>query len=207
MSTDIKPGRHAADATPAPLDPSKVHAGDTVTLEDRRNGTHDSSITPDPDWRLTGRVREVHVTHSRDGAPYAWNVRIGHTPYQMGMADWTYTLTAHQPAPEPALEWGPGTAGTASVSGYVTRVMRTDGVGGADAFWVTPEIINGRREHEASKVTGFVPDGPAQTVSRDQIAEAIMTADTTTTGNYGLHPDVAKVAADAVLALLAGERS
>ena len=92
------------------IDPSKVKAGDTVTLEDRRQRS--SGIDPDPDWRLTGKVREIVATHiSKDGVPYVWNVRIGHSPYQMGTGDqdWTYTLTDHQPAPEPEPEWKPGT--------------------------------------------------------------------------------------------------
>lgn len=183
---------------PAPLDPSKVKAGDTVTLEDRRSNTHDDSITPDPDWRLSGKVREIHVTHSHsDGTPYAWSVRIGHTPYQMGTAEWTYTLTDHQPAPKPA----PATFGTATVEGirrpgftYLAGVAGHEG-GGFISF-LYPE---GDTYFATSQFTDFVPDEARALPTREEVVAAIRTVDLTV-GGYLLGR-----IADAVMALLRGE--
>lgn len=79
-----------ADATPAPLDPSKVKAGDTVTLEEGLS-------------RFTGVVDSV-----RERAAQTWfRFRYGEQAdayLEMPVTDGfgrTWTLTDHQPAPEP----------------------------------------------------------------------------------------------------------
>lgn len=84
-------GRHlVTDATPAPLDPSKVKVGDTVTLV----GTL---------ARVEGPVSDIH--HSPSGRRIFEIDRVRFLVE--GPAAWT--LTAHQPAPEPEPEWEPGT--------------------------------------------------------------------------------------------------
>lgn len=102
------------DATPAPLDPSKVKAGDTVTLE-RDGGRLPDQEVVTPSVTMSGRTTlilkggiEVIVT-----GPDAW------------------TLTAHQPAPEPEPEWKPGAlvAGTVNertVRGFVGQMATNE---------------------------------------------------------------------------------
>lgn len=87
------------DDAPAPLDPSKVKVGDTVTLT---NGT-----AP-----LHGGV----VDSVRERAAQLWfRFRFGEQAdayFEVPLSDRFgegYTLTAHQPAPEPEPEWKPGT--------------------------------------------------------------------------------------------------
>lgn len=75
-----------ADATPAPLDPSKVKAGDTVAVHVSCEGC--------PDYDVTGEVYH-----------YAQTLAVG--PGDR-LDDPRVTLTAHQPAPEPEPEWKPG---------------------------------------------------------------------------------------------------
>ena len=90
-------GFDQVERVPAPLDLSKVKAGDTVTLE--RDG-----------GRLPGQ--EVMVV-SESGTGYTTVIlRGGLQVYITGPDAWT--LTAHQPAPEP--EWEPGTVATATTS-------------------------------------------------------------------------------------------
>lgn len=134
-------------ATPAPLDPKQVHVGDTVTVR----------FIPTGDVFTTKAYQPEDVTK-----PGEWVYVLGwplNKPMGHGLGITYFEILAIEPAPEPEPVWEPGTVGTATVSGYVTRVMRTDGTGGADAFWVTPEIINGTRAHQASSVTDFEPDG------------------------------------------------
>jgi hypothetical protein len=71
----------------APLDPSKVKAGDTVTVEvtDPKHGT----VT------IKGKTWEE----------FPGDIAVG--PYLL--AGEGVTITAHQPAPEPEPEWKPGT--------------------------------------------------------------------------------------------------
>lgn len=97
-----------------------VQVGDLVTLEDRRDPSDGGTFEPDPEWRLTGHVRAIDVTHTtRDGEPYGWSVRIGHTPYMVGYLSpggvmWAYSLVS---ATREVPEWEPGTGGTATVGG------------------------------------------------------------------------------------------
>jgi hypothetical protein len=195
----------ARSAEGLPLDPSKVKAGDTVTLEDRRSNMHDDSITPDPDWRLTGKVRDIHVTHSDErGTPYAWSVRIGHSPYHMGTAEWAYTLTAHQPAPEPERE--PGTSGTATVEGKAgVQGTWVRSLNGEDYFATHhAETSTGNLAH-SDQVTDFVPDvvlDPA--AARSAIVSALgeMTGLTTWTQGGGLTTRSCRLVLDRVTSAL-----
>lgn len=76
------------DNTPAPLDPSKVKAGDTVTLTFRTASITDTvSHTP----AAEGHINLKHAGTFPIGGGSVW------------------TLTAHQPAPEPEPEFKPGT--------------------------------------------------------------------------------------------------
>jgi len=66
-----------------------------------------------------------------------------------------HPIVVEREAPEVPM----GATGTATVRGYRgMRVMRTDGTGGVDGFWVTPNIVGGRRLHLAEQVTDFQPD-------------------------------------------------
>lgn len=98
-----------ADATPAPLDKSKVRVSDTVTVTiAARNGT--------PEFEITGSVYGDEEPHGLAVGDY------------MLMHD-RVTLTAHQPAPEPEPEpeWKPGTVAVATVRGMTNvRVMRLE---------------------------------------------------------------------------------
>lgn len=124
---------------PAPLDPSKVKVGDTVTVEREgvtvrgKAGTHGLGI-------LTAVfISGVGTLYFRDG----------------------WTLTDHQPAPGPEPEWKPGTAGTATVQGKAgVRVMRLDPDDRTAQIlpWVSDHMIGGWYVHEDADVTDFVPD-------------------------------------------------
>lgn len=84
------PADAVKEATPVPLDPSKVRAGDTVALLVDPPDTH-------PAFTVAGE------THSLGGPTvYLGGWRVDDLPDYV-------TLTAHQPAPEPEPEWKPGT--------------------------------------------------------------------------------------------------
>jgi hypothetical protein len=97
---------------PAPLDPSKVKAGDTVTLE-KGTAKHvdlvaDVDRYQDGDYRFKSTTSPTHVYRVGDGA---------------------WTLTAHQPAPEPEPEWKPGTV----------LLGNLPGLDPDDPFWVVDD--------------------------------------------------------------------
>jgi hypothetical protein len=78
--------------TPAPLDPSKVKPGDTVTLE---------SVLEAP-FKVTGVVEKIDITlFDADGLAVAFNVMIWSRWFTVGI---NLRLTDHQPAPEPEPE-------------------------------------------------------------------------------------------------------
>jgi hypothetical protein len=144
-------------ATPAPLDPSKVKAGDTVTV------TVKAENPEFRDFFITGEVYNPGGTGLYVGG---WPVREHPS----------VTLTAHQPAPKP--EWQPRTTGVAIVRGVPRRhVIRLapntqDGEGGY--AWASVDLIDGpRREingydgtflHTEGDVIDFLPDSPTTTL-------------------------------------------
>lgn len=91
-----RPGwSHSAEnfelVTTAPLDPSKVKAGDMVTL------TKGETSVRGP---VTG------ISYAGGGE---WDFRVGEEPYRRTGRVGLWAVTAHQPAPEPEREWKPGT--------------------------------------------------------------------------------------------------
>jgi hypothetical protein len=149
--------------TPAPLDPSKVKAADTVTLLVDPPDRH-------PAFTVSGE------THSLGGPTvYLGGWRVDDLPDYV-------TLTDHQPAPKP--EWKPGTSGTATVRGVdgVRVVLVDDGEGQhfAPSTWFTPAAVPSdavqkgwTRWHDDAEVTNFVPDEARPLPSREQVHEAI----------------------------------
>lgn len=102
------------DATPAPLDPSKVRAGDTVTLLVDPPDTH-------PAFTVAGE------THSLGGPTvYLGGWRVDDLPDYV-------TLTDHQPAPEPEPEWLEGAV--AEVTPTRRPDLATRAVRGSDDMW------------------------------------------------------------------------
>jgi hypothetical protein len=101
------------------IDPAAVKAGDTVTLES------DELVA-----NVAGRVTDIQHDHG------AWTVYLalgvmGHsTPFVVGVGT-SWTLTDHQPAPEP--EWEPGTV-------YSARLA-----GASDPFHVWSDLDEGER--------------------------------------------------------------
>ncbi len=86
-------------ATPAPLDPKAVKAGDTVTVTIAEYGDT-------PEFQITGPV-------------YC----AGHGLGDLVVGDYMLmhkrvTLTAHTPAPEPEPEWKPGTVAAVTYAGF-----------------------------------------------------------------------------------------
>jgi len=77
------------DATPAPLDPANVKAGDMVTV------------------RVVEGRNEYDV-HGKAWEP-AWEPVYGLSVGNVSLTAPNVTLIAHQPAPEPEPEWKPGT--------------------------------------------------------------------------------------------------
>lgn len=141
-----------ADTTPVPLDPSKVKAGDTVTLERGKASVTDEVAAWDR--RPHGHF-SVTLVNDPAGPPYRV---VG------GITGTSWTLTDHQPAPEPELEWKPGATGTATVRTVPNiRVMRLDGV---TQPWVSVVPFapagdvkgEGQNRHDDWQVTDFVPD-------------------------------------------------
>jgi hypothetical protein len=103
--------------TPAPLDPSKVKPGDTVTLE---------SVLEAP-FKVTGVVEKIDITlFDADGLAVAFNVMIWSRWFTVGI---NLRLTAHQPAPEPEPEWKPGTV----------LLGNLPGVGTDERYWVVDD--------------------------------------------------------------------
>jgi hypothetical protein len=144
--------------TPAPLDPSKVKAGDTVTvsLTDYELGTYE----------VSGTVRATS-----GGA-----LMVGPTCIASN-GTWrkAATLTDHQPAPKP--EWGPGTSGTATAlsTGNVHGFWHLAGphISDTDTFAFTSDegvTVPGRY------VSDFVPDEARPLPTRDEVREALTIA-------------------------------
>jgi len=108
LATNVSSNAHPA--TPTPLDPSKVKAGDTVTLERESEGLS----------KVEGTVQSLH----RSAARLAHGLMIRNIDQYVFWTD-EWTLTAHQPAPEPEPEWPMGTVAEATVADHPGhRVMR-----------------------------------------------------------------------------------
>lgn len=165
------------DATPTPLDPAAVKAGDTVTI------VGDAA-------KVEGKV---HAVFMEDALVF----EIGYSHFKVSGAD-AWTLTAHQPAPKP--EWKPGTVGTAGTVrglGYTGPVVRTDE---HLLPWWTPSRVDGAHYHGEDTVTDFVPDEPRPLPTRDEVRKAVWHA----AADDALVKTIEEVT-DAVLALLRGE--
>lgn len=110
------------EPTPAPLDPSKVKAGDTVTLERESKGLS----------KVDGTVVDVH----HDGSTGGIGVMINNiTQYVFWLNEWT--LTAHQPAPEPEPELPTLPVATGSLILDAKHDMRYFRANGLDYPWVS----------------------------------------------------------------------
>jgi hypothetical protein len=160
------------DTTPAPLDPSKVKAGDTVTL----HVEYDDASNGKP-YDISGEV-----TLDTYGSRWIGPVMLE------GEQGYEFTLTDHQPAPKP--EWKPGTTGTATVRGvedmFVVRLHPNiqDGEGGY--AWASTDLIDGDHKdingydgtflHTEGDVTDFVPDETRPLPTRDEVREALTIA-------------------------------
>lgn len=121
--------------TESPLDPSKVKAGDTVTLE------RDGVTVAGPVESIGIRPPERPEFKLADSRSYDLD---GYEPW---------TLTAHQPAPEPEPEWKPGTVAEGTVNGTIVRgLIGRDDNGTGDVFTYWNEFAR------HMSITGHVPD-------------------------------------------------
>jgi hypothetical protein len=166
----------------SPLDPSKVKAGDTVTL------TGDTA-------KVEGKVRAIFVED-------ALVFEVGYNHFKVTGTD-CWTLTDHQPAP---VVIAPGTTGTATVRGQKdVRVIRTAPHRGSYS-WVS-EPLDGPYLHAVSHmneaVTDFVPDESRPLPSEYDLVMAITDESPMHLGKEAR--TTAKSAARRVLALLRGE--
>jgi hypothetical protein len=122
------------------IDPSTVNAGDTVTVAVKFDN---------PEFRDFTLRGEVY--NAMEGA----SLYVGGWPLQAQ----NVTLTAHQPAPEPEVEWKPGTVGTATVRGVDdVRVLRSHRTGSvASEFWLSDSEVDGYLQHQDPHVTDVRP--------------------------------------------------
>jgi hypothetical protein len=151
---------------PAPLDPSKVKAGDTVTLE-KGTAKHvdlvaDVDRYQDGDYRFKSTTSPTHVYRVGDGA---------------------WTLTAHQPAPEPEPEWTDGTVAEVTYNNadeteqFKTRALRGDG------SWVPfADVSDLIDDDEVTDVRPLVVIDPADVDEQNRLAAIIRRVD----GNHDL---------------------
>jgi hypothetical protein len=175
-------GKYAA--TPAPLDPSKVKVGDTVTVR-----VEEFDI-PDP-YEVTGKA-------------YVGPIGMAVGGFLLG-GD-RVTLTDHQPAPEPERE--PGTSGTATVEGKAgVQGTWVRSLNGEDYFATHhAETSTGNLAH-SDQVTDFVPDEPRPLPARDELAKAITRGTRRSADDHAIiHKVNGHAAADRVLDLLGGAR-
>lgn len=135
--------------TPTQIDPAKVKAGDTVTLERDTALARDivERIEPYPQGGYSIVLRET-------------------TPAYLTVTGWL--VTDHQPAPKP--EWKPGTTGTGTVNGESVRglVGRTDdGEGPMFSYW---NDFAGHLSLTGTVPADFVPDGTRPLPTREERA-------------------------------------
>lgn len=147
----------------APLDPALVKAGDTVTLE------KGAAVVIDVVIEAKSRGVGQFVFYTAENP----DPLIPGTYYLVNHGAWT--LTDHQPAPEPEPEWKPGTIGTAGTVrglGYTGPVVRTDE---HLLPWWTPSRVDGAHYHGEETVTDFVPDDDATWRRKYEEVEAALT--------------------------------
>jgi hypothetical protein len=167
----------AERTTPAPLDPSKVKAGDTVTL------TRGKQVVTDIVVRLDS------VTPPEGG----FSIILEETSYQY-LTHTGWTLTAHQPAPKP--ERTPAQFGHALVDGQPVHGFRTSFVGdAAAAAFVFPIADGGYMQVNGDAYSDFVPDEPRPLPTREQVGSLL--------AQFGMGYSVTFL--DSLFALLRGE--
>lgn len=147
-----------ADTTPAPLDSSKVKAGDVVTVR----------VEPNPELPPFDITGPAYLTSGN------W-MYVGGWP----LSENRVTLTAHQPAPEPLPEWKPGTTGTATLNNLVSgnaalnmRVMRFANRYGSLGF-TTVTGLSILDSATTWSISDFVPDEPRPLPTREQRAQVV----------------------------------
>jgi len=151
------------DATPAPLDPSKVRKVDTVTLE---NG----------ETSVRGPV--VNIEHRQEIVVgfaiknIGWRYVAPNVVVQQEEGAWL--LTAHQPAPEPEPEWKPGTVALIS-TGSEPDVMASRLYDGA-APWRSLSGYAHWTDEQINSVRPLVVIDPAE-VDVVEIAKAMHQVD------------------------------
>jgi hypothetical protein len=185
------------DATPAPLDPPAIHAGDTVTAE------HEDGDV------ITAVVKRYEPLHAVFGPQMPVITTMGGFDIPVGIRG-AWTLTAHQLAPKP--EWKPGTTGTATLNNLVSgnaalgmRVMRFANSDGSLGF-TTVTGLSILDSATTWSISDFVPD--AEVPTREHLAGALANryGDRDNLGDADLATQQAYLNdADAVLALLRGE--
>lgn len=142
---DYEPG---TPATPAPLDPRKVKAGDTVTLVGTKA-------------KIEGEVEDVQKDTDALVIIQIDNLRFRVT------GDDAWLLTAHQPAPEPEPEWKPGTV--ADVTPHRRPDLASRAVRGEDDMW--HNTYGGMWDDDEVSVKPLVVIDPAAV--RTKIAEGV----------------------------------
>lgn len=121
------------------IDPSTVKAGDTVTLERNR-----STVTGPAHIGMPGAI-SLHLPGS--------SIWINNSDRADDPVSGGWTLTGHQPAPEPEPEWKPGTVAEGTVNGTIVRgLIGRDDNGTGDVFTYWNEFAR------HMSITGHVPD-------------------------------------------------
>lgn len=127
------------DATPASLDPSKVKAGDTVTL------TKGETSVRGP---VTG------ISYAGGGE---WDFRVGEEAYRRAGRIGLWAVTAHQPAPEPEPEWKPGMFASARIRGYEQDGERYQGFFDSEGSFYFPDAEGRESAPHKDSVTDVRP--------------------------------------------------
>ncbi|MDR7385247.1 hypothetical protein [Promicromonospora iranensis] len=147
------------DATPAPLDPSKVKAGDTVTVEViRLHG---------PRYSLSGEVYRV------DTSGPLWVGPVCITAPDEDIV--RVRLTDHQPAPEPEPEWALDTLADITNGSTSVRAIRVETPDGN--VWQTIPHSSWWSDANVTDVRPLVVIDPAdEKFDQDSLAEVARTA-------------------------------
>lgn len=146
-----------ADATPAPIDPHAVKPGDTVTVRFIETG----------DEITTKAYRPEDITAGRWVSVLGWPLVKADGTF--GLAVKFFELIAHQPAPEPEVEWADGTFGDALVDGVSVRGFIANG---GESF-VFPLPDGGYHEVGHGAYSDFAPDETRPLPTREQRADVV----------------------------------